>query len=162
MLNQSRLYGYIYSLVHDMDVADDIYQQAAMIGWRKFDSYQSETNFGAWICRIAQFELLNYRQKAGRERVVFSDQLVELLSEKAAERESPIATERRAALATCVSDLRPVDRDLLEATYVRNEKAEAIAEQTGRSTAGIYNALSRIRTALLECVKRVLAREDRT
>ncbi|MCG8586706.1 MAG: RNA polymerase subunit sigma-70, partial [Pirellulales bacterium] len=75
-LHQGRLYGYIYSLVHDMDVADDIYQQAAMIGWRKFDSYEPETNFGAWICRIAQFELLNYRQKAGRERVVFSDQLV--------------------------------------------------------------------------------------
>ena len=118
-LHQSRLYGYIYSLVHDLDVADDLYQQAAMIAWQKFEDYEPDTNFGAWICRIAQFELLTYRQKAGRERLVFSDQLVELLSERAAAREGPLTAERRAALTKCVDDLRPVDRELLEATYVR-------------------------------------------
>jgi RNA polymerase sigma-70 factor (ECF subfamily) len=160
-LHQSRLYGYIFALVHDLDVADDLYQQTAMVAWRKFDQYEADTNFGAWVCRIAQFELLTFRQKAGRETVVFSDQLVDLLSHRAAEREGNNTDDRRAALGGCVEKLKPEDREILDATYVQGEKADAIAEKTGRPVASIYNALSRIRRNLAECIRRVLAGDSR-
>ena len=160
-LHQSRLYGYVFALVHDMDVADDLYQQTAMVAWRKFDQYESDTNFGAWICRIAQFELLTYRQKSGRQSVVFSDQLIDLLSVRAAERQVDATADRRAALALCVERLRPEDREILDATYVAGERADTVAKKTGRPVASIYNALTRIRRNLAECIRRVLAGEAR-
>src|SRR5262249_35538535 len=37
--SQTRLYGYIHSLVRDLNDADDLFQQTSLILWKKFDEY---------------------------------------------------------------------------------------------------------------------------
>ena len=37
--HQARLYGYIHSLVPDLNHADDLYQQTALVLWNKFDEF---------------------------------------------------------------------------------------------------------------------------
>ena len=39
---QTRLHGYIFSLVRDLSDTDDLFQQTATILWKKIDQYESK------------------------------------------------------------------------------------------------------------------------
>ena len=52
--------GYIYALVHNMNDAEDIYQQTSVILWRKFEEYEAESDFFRWASIIARYEVLNF------------------------------------------------------------------------------------------------------
>ena len=43
--NQTRLYGYIHSLVRDLNDADDLFQQTTLILWRKFGEFDRRLSF---------------------------------------------------------------------------------------------------------------------
>ena len=45
--NHHRLYGFVYTLVQDHNVVDDLLQEATTVLWRKFEQYEMGTDFGA-------------------------------------------------------------------------------------------------------------------
>src|SRR5215469_3348721 len=111
--NQTRLYGYIHSLVRDLNDADDLYQQTTLILWKKFDEYDRQRSFFSWACGIARLEIANFLRRRGRQRLYFSDGLSLLLIESQAEMADEELDDRRDALARCVEKLRQQDRELL-------------------------------------------------
>lgn len=158
--HQTQLFGYIYSLVRDLDHADDLFQQTSLVLWDKFDQYDADKSFIAWACGFARYEVLNFLRSRSRQRLVFSDELARMLidaHEDLARRESEAT--RLDALARCMGKLRDRDRQLLDACYGRRERIRAVAEDWGRSTQSIHNTLRRIRRTLFECVSRSLGRE---
>jgi RNA polymerase sigma-70 factor (ECF subfamily) len=158
---QSRLYGYIHSLVRDLDDADDLYQQTTLILWKKFDEYDRGRSFFAWACGIARLETANFVRSRARRRLYFSDDLSLLLIEVQAEVSDRELEDRRDALARCVEKLRQRDRDLLAECYGDEAGVRAAADRHSRSAPSVYNSLRRIRRALFECVARTLAIEAR-
>jgi RNA polymerase sigma-70 factor (ECF subfamily) len=157
--HQSRLYGYIHSLVRDLNDADDLFQQTALILWRKFAAFDREGNFLAWACGIARFEVANFLRSRGRQRLYFSDDLNLLLIEAQDALGEAEADDRRDALARCADKLRRRDRELLEECYGESSGVNEAARRRGRSPQSVYNSLRRIRRALHECVNRTLASE---
>src|SRR5262245_65027314 len=83
--DQTRLYGYIHSLVRDLNDADDLFQQTTLILWKKFGEFDREGNFFAWACGIARLEVANFLRSRGRQRLYFNDDLSLLLIEAQAE-----------------------------------------------------------------------------
>ena len=55
---QNRLYAYVYSLMPNAEQARDVVQEANLIIWRKAAEFEAGTNFEAWACKIAYFEVL--------------------------------------------------------------------------------------------------------
>jgi RNA polymerase sigma-70 factor (ECF subfamily) len=155
--NQSRLYGYIHSLVRDLNDADDLFQQTAFILWKKFAEFDPRRSFFAWACGIARLEVANFLRRRSRQRLYFCDDLNLLLIEAHAELTTEEEADRREALAQCVERLRPRDRDLLLECYGASTGVHAAAGRRGRSSQSVYNSLRRIRRALFECVTRTLA-----
>jgi RNA polymerase sigma-70 factor (ECF subfamily) len=51
-----------------------------LVVWRRFPQYELGTNFTAWACSIAHYQVLSNRQRRGRSRVCFSDALVAQLA----------------------------------------------------------------------------------
>src|SRR5205814_5257295 len=78
---QTRLYGYIHSLVRDLNDADDLFQQTSLILWKKFDEYDPRRSFFSWACGVARFEVINFVRTRSRQRLYFSDDLSLLLIE---------------------------------------------------------------------------------
>src|SRR3954447_2331283 len=78
---QTRLYGYIHSLVRDLNDADDLFQQTTLILWKKFAEFDPARSFFSWACGIARFEVANFLRSRGRQRLYFSDDLNLLLVE---------------------------------------------------------------------------------
>ncbi|HXG08309.1 MAG TPA: sigma-70 family RNA polymerase sigma factor [Gemmataceae bacterium] len=159
--HQARLYGYIHSLVRDLNDADDLFQQTTLILWKKFGEFDRRRSFFAWACGIARLEVANFLRSRGRQRLYFSDDLNLLLIEAQDEMTDAELEDRRDALARCVEKLRQRDRELLTECYGDPAGVHRAADRRGRSPQSVYNSLRRIRRALFECIARTLAQESR-
>jgi RNA polymerase sigma-70 factor (ECF subfamily) len=157
--HQNQLFGYIYSLVRDLDDAEDLFQQTSLVLWDKFDLFDSSKSFLAWACGVARFEVSNFLRSRSRHRLYFSDELSMMLIEAHEELEQEPLADRRNALAECIKKLRERDQRLLDACYARSARILEVARGWGRSSQSIHNSLRRIRRTLFECVSRTLAHE---
>ena len=156
---QTQLFSYIYSLVRNLDDADDLFQQTSLALWKKIEQYDPTRSFLHWAFGVARFEVSNFLRSRGRDRLYFSDELNARLIEAHEQLGLEPADERLEAIARCISKLRRRDQELLEACYGRSMHIQELAHSWGRSTRSIHNSLRRIRQALHECVRRGLARE---
>jgi RNA polymerase sigma-70 factor (ECF subfamily) len=159
--HQARLYGYIHSLLRDLNDADDLFQQTTLILWKKFAEYDPRRSFFSWACGVARLEVANFLRSRGRQRLYFSDDLNLLLIETHAEVPDDELEARREALTRCVEKLRQRDRELLAECYGATADIPEVAGRHGRSPHSIYNSLRRIRRALFECIGRTLAGQSR-
>ncbi len=154
--SQTRLYGYIHSLVPDLNHADDLYQQTALVLWGKFDAFDRTRSFFAWACGVARFEAANYIRALARQRRFFGEDLSLLLIEAHEEMADDELDDRRTALGRCVDKLNAADRELLTECYLNPGGVPAAAARRNRPVHGVYNSLRRIRQALHACVTRAL------
>jgi RNA polymerase sigma-70 factor (ECF subfamily) len=84
--------------------------------------------------------------------------MLERLSETLIEQSDVLQLdERREALAGCLGRLSQKDRELLTHRFSEGATTESTATTLGRSVAAVYQALSRTRQTLLDCVNRSLA-----
>jgi RNA polymerase sigma-70 factor (ECF subfamily) len=156
--NERRLYAYILTLLPNRADADDVFQEASLVMWDKFDGDHPPDDFVAWGCRIAYFKVLDFCKKRQRSRVLFSQAMLDRLAETAVEQAAALQLdERREALAGCIAKLSPPDRDLLARRFAEGATIRSVAAGVGRSVDAVYKALARIRQALFACVTRALA-----
>jgi RNA polymerase sigma-70 factor (ECF subfamily) len=158
--HQTQLFGYIYSLVRNLDDADDLFQQTSLVLWDKFEEFDSSKSFVCWACGVARYEVLNFLRARTRHRLYFSDELSLALIEAQESLEAERVEERRSALAVCMKKLRQRDQELLEACYGRTVCVPEVARDWGRSSQSIHNSLRRIRRVLFECIQRTLAQGE--
>lgn len=157
--HQQSLYSYIRTLVPQHADAEDVLQQVSLVLWRKFDDFEAGSEFLAWSCRVAYFEVLNFRKRQRNDNVAFSSEFLEQLASAWSERSDLLADERT-ALEECVERLSPADRQLVTLCYEGQHPTKEVAEQLGRSAESVYVSLHRIRRSLGECIRRVLSREE--
>ena len=155
---QRVLHAFILAQVADLAAADDVLQETNLVLWDKRDEYTPGTDFRAWAFRVARYQVMAYRKKRTRDRLVFKDDLITQLANDADARAEG-HNDRRHALAECVGKLRDDERELLKLKYAEAKSGREIADTTGRSTDAVYQMLHRIRESLIECIRRVLARE---
>lgn len=157
--NQKRLYTYVLTLVPHRADADDVLQEVSYLLWDKFDPECPPDDFAAWGRRFAYYKVLELFKKNRRCRVRFSQEMLERLSETLIDQSEVLQLdERRAALSGCLGRLGSKDRDLLNRRFEAGATTESTAQAVGRSVAAVYQALSRVRQTLLECVDRSLAK----
>ncbi len=157
---QTQLFGYIYSLVRNLDDADDLFQQVSLVLWDKFDRYERGRNFLSWACGVARYEVLNFLRHRSRHRLYFSDTLALLLIEAHEDQDRGSVESRRQALGECLKKLNPKDGRLLDECYADATRITEVARNHGRSSQSIHNSLRRIRHSLFVCVKLSLPDED--
>lgn len=145
--------AYVRRLVPLRSDADDVMQEIAVVLWEKFPAFRPEGDFRAWAFGIARYEVLAWRRDKGRDRLVLDDDIVEQLAEETAEDE-PRLQEQRVALETCLKKMDVAQRELLIRAYEAGASIQLVARQSGRTVAGFYQWLHRIRRLLLDCIKR--------
>jgi len=152
---QTRLYAFILSLVGDRTQADDVLQETNMVLWRKAEEFEPGTDFGAWACQVAYFQVLAHWQRDRRERLLFDEELMRVVAGVIEQRTSEI-DERKEALRACLSELPDPQRDLLHRRYNLDNSIKQIAADLGRPDGSIAQTLYRIRATLLSCIERRL------
>ncbi len=159
--HQRRVFGYIYTLVPDRHDAEDILQETSVVICEKFDQFRPGSDFVAWACQIAYWEVRRARQKYARSKVVFNQEVVDAVAQTAAEMTVEVSA-RHEALAQCLQKLHARDRELVLTRYEPGCGVELAAQRSGRSLEAAYKALGRIRKLLLDCVTNHLSLESAT
>jgi RNA polymerase sigma-70 factor (ECF subfamily) len=156
--HQRRVFSYIYTLVPDRHDANDLLQETSLVICEKFHEFTPGTDFVAWACQIAYWQIRRARQKFARAKVVFDQEVVDALAQTAAELAEEV-NERHEALAHCLEKLPPRDREMVLLRYEPGSGVEEAAQRAGRSMEAAYKALARIRKLLLDCVTDQLSPE---
>lgn len=156
--HEPALRAYVRRLVPARADADDIMQEVSVVLWEKFSSFREEGDFKAWAFGVARYEVLGWLRDKGRDRLVLDEEVVARLADEAVEEEPRLASQR-AALEDCMARVEPEQRALLMRAYGEDARIQEVAAHSGRTVAGFYQWLHRMRRLLLDCVRRTLARE---
>jgi RNA polymerase sigma-70 factor, ECF subfamily len=149
--HQRQILAYIYTLIPRRDLAEDVLQQTSLVICEKFDQFATGSDFVAWACQIAWWEVRKVRLQHARSRVILDDTLIESLSGESIAM-APELDKRRMALSVCLSRLNERDREMLLNRYRPGGSVEEAAEKARRNLQAAYKALSRLRKLLHDCV----------
>ncbi|PQO36355.1 RNA polymerase subunit sigma-70 [Bremerella cremea] len=153
-----RLHAYIYSLLPHHADADDVFQRCSLLLWKKFETFDHDRDFLSWACGVAFYEVKNFLRTAQRDRLQFSESLLELLAQQRSE-EISAQTDHLAALRLCVKKLTEKQQQLVWNAYGSASTLSDLATASGRSAQTLYNQLATIRRKLAQCVQSRLAVE---
>ncbi|MEM8944991.1 MAG: sigma-70 family RNA polymerase sigma factor [Planctomycetota bacterium] len=153
-----RLNFYLMALLPSSTDAADVMQETSLVLWKKFESYETDTNFLAWACKIARIQALKHYQRSSRSAKLFDTSVLEKIAEDAEQAASrPIVPLE--VLELCLSKLTETDRTLIRRRYEPGITVKQIATEIDRTANSISKSLGRIRRALLQCIERRLHQE---
>ncbi|ARN56331.1 sigma-70 family RNA polymerase sigma factor [Sedimentisphaera salicampi] len=149
--NQRLVFRYILSIVPNYSDAEDIYQDTVTSLWEKFDKFERDSSFTAWACVTAKYKALQFIRKSRKSKLVFDDDILELLS---GEQDSPELKRINGILKECIDQLQYGFAQLIEMRYQKGWTVKKIASFYGKSIHTIYRRLNNIHLVLLSCIER--------
>lgn len=156
--SQTRLYGYVYSLLGDHSRTADVVQETNLVLWRKLDEFDPDKPFLPWAYAVARFQVMAHLRDRKRDRLLLDAELAETLSGES-QRQAERMESVRTALRACVGLLTPENRKLIERRYVRSVPVAEVAAAAERTVGATKVALLRIRRQLADCVQKRIAAE---
>lgn len=154
---QQKLYSYILFLVHDSEVADDLFQETfvkAIMTIRQ-GRYVETGKFSAWLTRIAHNLVIDKYRQDTNSNVISNDASDTDLFSSAALTETTVEmkmiTEQSLAdVGKLLGELPESQREVLYMRFYQDLSFKEIAEETGVS---INTALGRMRYGLINLRK---------
>ncbi len=150
--HQQVVLGYVLSREPNFADAQDIVQEVFMTISKKADTWTLGTDFLAWVCTVARYEVLHFQRTRARRNARLEQDVLELID---IENEMDIAMfqQRVAALQNCLEKLAPRARELVIRRYHQSEMPEQIAPEVGWTVNSVRVALTRARQFLRDCMK---------
>lgn len=155
---QSALYACIRTLMAGAPEAADVLQETNCVLWQKAAEYDATRPFLPWAYRVAHFQVMAFRKRQSRERLVFDDELVGVLADEFSV-QSNVGDGALRAMERCLQKLPPAHRKLVAAKYEQGDSVNQIARRAGKPANAISALLYRVRRLLAECIERTLAEE---
>lgn len=154
---QSALYAFILTLMAGQEGAADVLQETNVKLIRELHRYDTSRPFLPWAMTLAKFEVMAWRTRQQRSRLVLDNDVAELMAEEITE----VQDDRElSALESCLAALPARQRELIAARYDRGETVRAIAKRLGQPENALAALLYRVRKALHECITSKLSREE--
>ena len=160
---KSKAYTYIYLIVRNRDLADDIFQDTFIkaISTIQQGRYVASGKFLAWVNRIAHNLIIDHFRRLKNENTISADAVdYDIVnSPKLAEKsfEDVLSNEQLLVDIVQLIDLLPaLQQNVIRMRYFEDLSFKEIAEKTGVS---INTALGRMRYALLN-IRRIAAEKD--
>jgi len=151
--HKSSVHSYIYYIVRDRDLTEDIFQDTFMkaIVTIKQGRYTENGKFKAWIMRIAHNLIIdNFRQERNENTISNDEVEVDLFNDirlcDGTIEDNIVQNQVFADVRKLIRHLPENQREVLEMRYYQDMSFKEIAEVTGVS---INTALGRMRYAIL-------------
>ena len=148
---QQRLLSYIYRRVANRDQAMEILQQTNLTLCRNADDIKLGTNIAAWSFTVAHYQILSYRTSLSRDRLVFTDEVMESIHDR--ENEIGMREEVLIHLRYCLEAMSSENQVLIKLRYAGEHSIEQIATKVGKKVGAVRVKLHRLRRSLRDCVQ---------
>lgn len=149
--HKSKIYSYIFYIVRDRELAEDIFQETFMkaIVTIKQGRYSENGKFAAWISRIAHNLIIDFFRQDKDENSTSCEDSGVLNNSRfsvGTVEDEMIQLQIRSDIRKIIRNLPANQREVLVMRYYKNLSFKEIAEITGVS---INTALGRMRYALI-------------
>ena len=156
---RSEFMGYLYAITRDFELAEEVYQNAAVVIIEQSKKSDSIRDFRAWakeVIRRQALHALRARDVSEKHARAISPELLDVVSDVFLEDDLEAATEREEAraLRQCLDELSGRKRELIAMRYEGSASFDEISESVGSTPAAVQRALSRVRKMLHGCVGR--------
>lgn len=152
-LKQRRmLFSYVYSIVRDHHVAEDIFQSTLLIAFEKRADFKKGTRFGAWVRTIARYEILKLKEK-NRRTVLLDEDALEAIEQAHTQLPERHWLDWQTFLEQCLEKLTPRNRALVEYRYRDQMGFERMADLIQSTANSIQVVLSKVRKQLRTCIE---------
>jgi len=153
--HQSMIQAFAYAVVRDFHVAEDVFQEVAVIVAERWETVPAGDGLVPWLRETTRRKALEALRKQRRAPAALSESVLEKLGESF--RAGGPNPDLKDALSSCLSKLEGPSRAILEARCGQGLAGEAIAQRFGRTIQSVYSVLKRTRLLLAQCVERTLA-----
>jgi len=162
---QTNIFSYIIFIVHNKEVANDIFQETFLkaITKLKEGKYTPTGKFSAWLIRIAHNAIMDWYRRKKSQRIIDSDNTEMIIATISDKQLMETSREDLLANAQVMQDIKSLieylpenQREVVNMRYYQNLSFKEIAEITNCS---INTSLGRMRYALINM--RRLAKENR-
>lgn len=155
---RAMLFGFIYSLVRDVNTAEEIFQEVAVVALekeRKGDEVIREP--ARWLKEVVRrLVQAGFRTRQGRAVSVDPEYLQSVVAGFEETTHEP-DQERLDALAGCLEQVAADNRDLLRRRYVQGDSYDEIAKAVQRKPGALRVTVHRVQRLLADCVEQKLA-----
>jgi RNA polymerase sigma-70 factor (ECF subfamily) len=128
--HQVRVFRFAARLVDDAASAEDVVSEAFIEVWRQADRFEGRSSVSTWIMSIARFKALSVRRR--RQEIELDENVAETVADQYSTPEQILLeTDRRAQLRTCLSQLSPDHREIIDLVYYHDKTIEEVAEIVG-------------------------------
>ena len=155
--HESAIHAYVRRLVPRREDALDVMQDIAIVLWKKFDQLDKDRDFRPWAFGVARYQVLAWRRDIARERerLIISQDTIELIAKEIESKTDQLDLEREAILQHCLKQLKTDQRSAIQTMYGENHfDCSELAKQFGKTLTGFYQWIYRIRQKLSECAQR--------
>lgn len=156
---QRRLYDYIFMMVKEADLADDIYQETTIKAVKVIDEgrYADNGKFLSWVMRIAHNQVIDHFRAQKQQRVTTESEAgYDILGTKVhlegSVEDRLVGEQIQADVRKLIERLPDEQREVVKMRYYADMSFKEIAEQTQVS---INTALGRMRYALINLRKMI-------
>lgn len=152
--NQSKLYAYILCVVHDRDLADDVFQETfvKVISRLQEGRYTASGKFSAWLMRIAHNVIMDWYREQKSDRIVEPTEGNDL-SNLSGEHLFEGNIENQYVNTQVMKDVRRIMDNLpapqREVVYMRYYQQMSFKEISETTNVSINTALGRMRYAIM-------------
>lgn len=153
MQHRSRTFAYIWAIVRDDHLAEDVFQEVSILAVRKRDQIDDADHLPRWLRQTARHCARNAVRAAAKRPRVFNDGVLDLLEGEWADRDREASAASLDALRHCLDQLSPYARSLIRLRYHDDLTGERLAEAAGKPMNTVYVALTRTHKTLAECVR---------
>ncbi|MFI4861600.1 MAG: sigma-70 family RNA polymerase sigma factor [Phycisphaerales bacterium JB063] len=154
MRDRAKLFAFIWAIVHDEHLAEDVLQDVSALVLEKRDEIESESHLLGWMRRAARFRAFKALDKRGKRPLSLDEEVVGLLEEHWERLDRQSSSDRVDALQKCLEQLTPYTSELIRLRYAEGLSGGRLATTVGRKVETVYVALSRTHRALRECIER--------
>lgn len=151
---QPSLKAFIIASTPQFSDAEDLLQEVAAEVALRFDDYDPSRPFLPWALWVAKIKIADFYRTKQRRQVVFLEESFDALAAACVRAQESLSEERR-ALERCLAKLTDRSRKLLHMRYFEDLSPQQIGGILGLASQSVRVSLSRIRTALSECVLKV-------
>ena len=160
MKDRARLIAYIYAIVRDWHLAEDLFQDVSAVAVEKYDRIADSDHLLLWARKAARNKSLEALRKRKYTPLTLADDVIELLDGSWLEIDRTDTDIEIDYLRSCLETLSPKARKVVNLKYVEGFSGVQIAELVGSKVHSVYVALTRAHRSLEACVQKRRLREE--
>ena len=154
MAERARLLAYIWSIVHDAHLVEDVFQEVSLLAINKRLELCDEKTLPGWLRGSARLVSIAAMRRQRRRPTLLREEVLDKLDAAWRDTDDVSAEETLGLLRRCLTALSARSRQFVALRYVDRLTGSQIAEKLDVTVHSVYVALGRAHRSLRECIQR--------